>query len=1623
MKKLLLFIAAFMLAASAAFAQYPVPDIEPVVPDIDPVPDGITVAVHIPDGTDCYGAPLWGGDTNPIPWNGEEMVAVEGAEGWYKVDINAAYAQGKPLAHPEGWTPEQGLGDWPTQFNDYEIMSKSTVAYEIVGFDDIVLSGTGILYIWVNTWQDNPCVPDRNFTFYIQVPECTPAGQETVNVVGSFPDADGDEWANGIDFPIVDGKATITINGKETDQWKVRLNYEWAQQAVECRDGQIDIWPNKTLGEAEGQVIVVEGWGEVYAIGDCLKDCKPLILSTNNFNLYPGESVKVSLEYKDSPVDASAAVWISNDPEVFTIDETGLITGVAIGQGTFTVTYDDLSATGYVKVLDEALLDITVPDIEPVPDGITIAVYVPEGIDNYRAPLWTGNTNPIPWAGEEMVAVEGAEGWYKVDINATSVQGIPLCQPEGWTEEKGINYWQSAKTRDCRILQSSNISYFNGDFLVVNGTGLVALQVKSWPAVPYEPKRDFTFYVQVPECTPEIQESINIAGSMPGDDGNLWLEGTTFPIVDGVATVTISGFETDEWKVRLTDDWSQQAVGCSNGRIYEWDNQVLGEAEGQVIVVEGWGKAGSAIGDCFSDCKPLILSTNNFILYPGESVKVSLEYKDSPVDASAAVWISNDPEVFTIDETGLITGVATGQGTFTVTYDGLSATGYVKVLDDALLDITVPDIDPVPDGITVAVHIPDGSDCYGAPLWGGDTNPIPWNGEEMVAVEGAEGWYKVDINATSAQGKPLAHPEGWTPEQGLGNWPTQFNDYEIMSKSTVTYEIVGLDDIVLSGTGILYICVYTWQDNPCVPDRNFTFYIQVPECTPEGQETVNVVGSFPDADGYEWAKGIEFPIVDGKATITINGKETDEWNVRLTDDWSQQAVECRDGQIDIWPNKTLGEAEGQVIVVEGWGEVYAIGDCLKDCKPLILSTNNFNLYPGESVKVSLEYKDSPVDASAAVWINNDPEVFTIDEYGLITGVAAGQGTFTVTYNGLSATGYVKVFDDPLLDIPVPDIEPVPDGITIAVHIPNGTDCYGAPLWGGDSNDWSGEEMVAVEGADGWYKVDINATSAQGKPLAHPEGWTPEQGLGNWPTQYMDYEIISKSTAWYEINADGNVVVSSAGVVYIWVKTWRTNPCVENRDFTFYIQVPECTPEGTTHIKVTGSFEAEDGSTWAAGNSYEIVDGVATVTINGQETNEWIVRLTDDWSQQAVECRDGQIDVWNIQTLGAVEGQVIVVEGWGTLGSAIGDCLSDCGTEVVELSRTSAIIEEGSTLPITATSDGNDVTAAATWTSSDDKVAKVEDGLITGVSEGSATITCSYNGATATCAIQVIKGASTGGLKDGSDYYIFQMDETTFNELNQAGKVTSDMRTNGAFEGEVLIPEDATRVNYFWNPAAEVAEAPQSGVNSFGLPESWFSVAAASPTPDGCWGNICGGLGIASATDTEIGKLQNLTPDHVLVVVLKGSYTPATSLQISMMPPSGGDVVTLFTVTDATGEYNDGDWEVFTITYPELIYMGIDLSQPITAKYWDAWAYTANGAGNRVDVDAVFFYVPGEMSAIDETGASSGKVSVSASNGRIYCDEPFRVINLAGQDVTSLNGNLQGTYLVVSGNEAVKVNVN
>ena len=632
---------------------------------------------------------------------------------------------------------------------------------------------------------------------------------------------------------------------------------------------------------------------------------------------------------------------------------------------------------------------------------------------------------------------------------------------------------------------------------------------------------------------------------------------------------------------------------------------------------------------------------------------------------------------------------------------------------------------------------------------------------------------------------------------------------------------------------------------------------------------------------------------------------------------------------------------------------------------------------------------------------------------------------------------------------MPYVRPIEGGITIVAHIPEGTDCNGAPIWGGEDNIWSGKLMEAVEGADGWYKTDIAATSTEGKMLANFEGW--EYGLGNWLTQWynFDFEIL-RSTVSYRVGGDNLLYIDSEGIIYISVGSWQENPCIPDREFKFTIVVPDCTPEGQETVNIVGSFdenpEEEGVQVWGEGMDFPIVDGKAEITIMGRETTKWKVRLTNDWLQQAAHYEYyGELDRFAVvsdetRTLGEAEGNEIYIQGWGDTDAPLGDCFADMPTDMT-LSETELkfVLNNLPTEPVsitaTAVVDGSitDITELCEWSSSNETVATVENGKISIVGTGSAEITCDYYGLERSLSVNVVRATfDFSTLLQGGEYYIFQMDDETFAELDAAGKVVSDMRSDGEFDDAGnIVPEDANRIYYPWNPSEEIAEAPQTGLNAFGKAEGWFSIAAADPTPYGGWGNICGGLGIGTtaypaSSDIEVAKLRDLTPEHEFVVVLKGNYTATNSLTIMLYDASGIQQHDAFVVDRSTGLNTDGGWEAISFTYQDLLAMGIDLSRPITATTWYPFAFIAQGAGNRVDIDAVFFYIPEEteVSAIEENDADAGnaEIKVTAANGRIYCEYPFTVINLAGQDVTALNGSLQGTYIVLAEGQAVKVSV-
>lgn len=83
------------------------------------------------------------------------------------------------------------------------------------------------------------------------------------------------------------------------------------------------------------------------------------------------------------------------------------------------------------------------------------------------------------------------------------------------------------------------------------------------------------------------------------------------------------------------------------------------------------------------------------------------------------------------------------------------------------------------------------------------------------------------------------------------------------------------------------------------------------------------------------------------------------------------------------------------------------------------------------------------------------------------------------------------------------------------------------------------------------------------------------------------------------------------------------------------------------------------------------------------------------------------------------------------------------TDSITLNKTNVSVKKGSTITLEATVT-NAVTNAVTWSTSDKNIATVKDGIVTGLSAGTVTITAvTASGKTATCKVRVTTSGGSG----------------------------------------------------------------------------------------------------------------------------------------------------------------------------------------------------------------------------------------------------------------------------------------
>ena len=278
-------------------------------------------------------------------------------------------------------------------------------------------------------------------------------------------------------------------------------------------------------------------------------------------------------------------------------------------------------------------------------------------------------------------------------------------------------------------------------------------------------------------------------------------------------------------------------------------------------------------------------------------------------------------------------------------------------------------------------------------------------------------------------------------------------------------------------------------------------------------------------------------------------------------------------------------------------------------------------------------------------------------------------------------------------------------------------------------------------------------------------------------------------------------------------------------------------------------------------------------------------------------------------------------------------------EPLELTETSVTLKVGETHQLVAN------VAVESWTSSNEAVATVADGLVTAVSAGNAIISATAAGVTKTCVVLVEEDQTQGGgasLK-GSKFWPIAIDGTTADA--NASKLVGDFR-----------PDDVGKFLYVWD-ATYVANDNPTGLNFHGNTDGFTALTVSTLGWAGC--GYC-------LTETDASKAWEAAEalraaivaspdDYYLHMALKSTDKASHCFYIF------GSEATKF-VIGSTAVYDGPLYEDFTRN-GEWAEFDIPMSRFATALATTTCAagvnvfvaLTEGTAGAQLNLDAVYFY--------------------------------------------------------------------
>lgn len=334
----------------------------------------------------------------------------------------------------------------------------------------------------------------------------------------------------------------------------------------------------------------------------------------------------------------------------------------------------------------------------------------------------------------------------------------------------------------------------------------------------------------------------------------------------------------------------------------------------------------------------------------------------------------------------------------------------------------------------------------------------------------------------------------------------------------------------------------------------------------------------------------------------------------------------------------------------------------------------------------------------------------------------------------------------------------------------------------------------------------------------------------------------------------------------------------------------------------------------------------TITLEKNETAQLVATvLPENADDKTVTWTSSDSNIATVDANGLVTAAAV---GQATITASCGSVAANCSvtvngiqSESITLDKESITLYEGDTEQLTATihpEDAEDKTV--TWTSSDNDIVTVDpNGLVTAISEGSATITATNNDLSATCSVTVKKEEAASGPKVGDYYYSDGTYSSVLDESKEAIAIVfyvghhpsdeSDYSATGIGKEQcngyavALTNSGKSLIWGVW--AYEVGTAP---VNAQG--EYYYGDTSGNPnrpdlklTKDTDWNGYKSTQMIKTAAETDFEGLNQDSDRGFPATYMCLNYMAAPAASSGWFMPSTGQVLTAYEVSKTSENFN------------------------------------------------------------------------------------------------------------------------